>query len=134
MFGNGSESKSGRVDTLIGAKTRFKGDLKSAGTLRIDGHIEGSLVAEESLIISENSTVIGPIRAKNIIIGGQVEGNVTAKNRVELLRTARVQGVINYGSLLMEEGVVFEGRCVAHRKEALKAVPRLAGKAEEPAA
>ena len=134
MFGNGSGIKTGRVDTLIGPKTRFKGDLKSAGTVRVDGHVEGALVAEETLILSENGTVIGPVRAKNVIIGGQMEGNVTAKNKVKLLRTARVQGVIHYGSIMMEEGVLFEGRCVTPRKEALKTVPRLGGKAEEPAA
>jgi cytoskeletal protein CcmA (bactofilin family) len=100
-----------KIDTVVGSKTRIKGDVKSSGAIRIDGRVEGSVNSGDGVIIGDSGTVHGNVRCKDAVVGGKIEGNLYVKNKVELLRTAHVQGDISYGRLLMEEGVQFDGRC-----------------------
>ncbi len=105
-----------KIDTVIGNKTRIKGDIKSSGAVRVDGRVDGSVSGNDGVIVGESGTINGNVRCKDAVVGGRIEGNLYAKNKVELLRTACVQGDISYGRLLMEEGVQFEGRCVKDKE------------------
>ncbi len=105
-----------KIDTIVGKETRVKGDIKSSGAVRVDGRVEGSVSSGDGVIVGESGTVHGNVRCKEAVVGGRIEGNLYVKNKVELLRTAHVQGDISYGRLLMEEGVQFEGRCVKDKE------------------
>ena len=88
-----------RIDTLIGRDTHIKGDIHFSGGLRIDGSIQGSIIANEDsslLTISDQGKIEGEVRVPNLIINGQINGNVFASEHVELAPKARINGNLYY--------------------------------------
>ena len=101
----------GEIRAFLGEGTRFKGVLSFAGAVRIDGHLEGEIIGEEVLIIGEPGQIKAEIEVGTLMVSGQVQGNITAKQRVELLRPSRVTGTIRTPCLVVAEGAVFNGSC-----------------------
>ncbi len=101
----------GAINTLLGDGSRFKGTVECEGTMRIDGKVDGKVLARDSVIVGETGTIKADIMAPNIVIGGKVTGNITAENRLELLSTAQLYGDIQTPILAIAEGVVFQGNC-----------------------
>jgi cytoskeletal protein CcmA (bactofilin family) len=91
--------------------SRVSGQLMFQGAARIDGHIEGEIQCHGTLTIGEEAEVRAKISSQTVVIRGKVEGNVTAKEIVELLSPARVVGNISAPRLTITEGVVFDGDC-----------------------
>ncbi len=96
---------------ILGNGTKFKGNLKVAGSLRIDGEFDGDMSVSETLIIGKTGKLKGTIRAKNSIIGGNIAGNLTTKEKVELQSGACFDGDLVCKKLIIEEGVLFDGNC-----------------------
>lgn len=101
----------GDIRAFLGEGTRFNGELRFAGTVRIDGHLEGKLVYGEVLIIGERGEVKAEIAVGSVEVSGQVEGSITARQRVELRRGSRVAGRIRTPCLVISDGAVFDGKC-----------------------
>jgi len=87
------------------------GQLSFQGPARIDGFVEGEIQCQGPLTVGEGADVRARISGQVVTIQGKVEGNVTAKERVELLAPARLIGNIKAPRLLIAEGVVFDGDC-----------------------
>ncbi len=98
------------INSLIGEGASFKGEFSLIGSLRIDGYFNGRIISQAKVIIGERAHVQMNIEAKIVIISGRVDGNIYATETIHLLKTAKVFGDIISPSLLMDEGVVFEGR------------------------
>jgi cytoskeletal protein CcmA (bactofilin family) len=81
------------------------------GLARIDGNVEGEIQCHGTLIIGEDADVRAKISSQIVVIRGKVEGNVTAREKVELVAPGRVVGNISTPRLTVTEGVVFEGDC-----------------------
>jgi cytoskeletal protein CcmA (bactofilin family) len=96
-------------ETVLGANSTLKGDLKSKANVRIDGTFEGSLEIEGNILVGETAKIIADIHAKNISIAGAVRGNVTG-HKVQLLRTGRVWGDISATAITTEEGAFIDGK------------------------
>ncbi|MCS7184964.1 MAG: polymer-forming cytoskeletal protein [bacterium] len=107
MFGRQTQ----KIETLIGKEVVLQGILKAKGTLRIDGKIEGNIVAD-TIIIGEGAEVTGDINCESIIIGGKVIGNITSIGSIELLKTGQLIGDIKTPQLTIAQGSIFEGNCV----------------------
>jgi cytoskeletal protein CcmA (bactofilin family) len=101
----------GEIRAFLGEGTQFKGVLSFAGAVRVDGHLEGEIVGDEVLIIGEPGQVKAEIEVGTVVVSGQVQGNITAKARVELLRPSRVTGTIRTPCLIVAEGALFNGNC-----------------------
>ena len=101
----------GEIRAFLGEGTHFKGVLSFAGAVRIDGHLEGEIVGDEVLIVGEPGQVDAEIEVGTLVVSGQVQGNITAKQRVELLRSSRVNGTIRTRCLVVAEGALFNGHC-----------------------
>jgi len=101
----------GEIRAFLGEGTQFKGVLSFAGAVRIDGHLEGEIVGEELLIIGEPAQVKAEIEVGTLVVSGRVQGAITARERVELLRPSRVIGTIRTPCLVVAEGAVFNGNC-----------------------
>lgn len=112
MFGSGSKTAR-TIESLIGGQARISGDIEFEGGLRIDGGVNGNVMAlpgkASMLIISELSTVKGAVSAAHVIINGTVEGPVTASELLELQPRARVTGDVTYKALEMHNGAVVDG-------------------------
>ena len=107
-----------KLETFLGINSSFKGELNVKGTLRVDGTVEGQLDADY-LILSESAEVKGEIRAKKIIIGGKMDGNVRAQELVEIKSKGKVLGDIFTPKLAIIEGAEFDGK-VAMKKVEMK--------------
>jgi cytoskeletal protein CcmA (bactofilin family) len=91
--------------------SRVSGQLMFQGPARIDGNVEGEIQCYGTLTIGEGAEVRAKISSQVVVIRGKVEGNVTAKEKVELLSPARVVGNISTPRLTITDGVVVDGDC-----------------------
>jgi cytoskeletal protein CcmA (bactofilin family) len=96
-------------ETTLGRGVVFKGTLNFSRLLRIDGHFEGDLISDGKLIVGPTGVVKSNIRLTEAIIEGVVEGNISARERVELRGDAKVVGNIESRSLSVDEGVTLIG-------------------------
>ncbi len=99
------------ANNLLGKNSYFTGKFHINGSLRIDGRFEGRYLHAEQLYIGKNGKVKTNIDAVSVIIEGMVVGNISAKSRVLLMPTARVLGDIRTPELIIQNGVILEGRC-----------------------
>ncbi len=95
--------------TLIGLNSDFRGELNTKGELRIEGSIHGP-VSADSVILGQAATVKGEITAKRVIVEGRVEGNLKAKEFVEIKSTGKVFGEIFTDKIRIMEGGVVNGK------------------------
>ena len=91
--------------------SRVTGQLTFQGPARIDGSVEGEILCHGKLTIGEGAEVRAKISSQIVVIQGRVEGNVSAKEKVELIAPARLYGNIDTPRLTIAEGVVFDGDC-----------------------
>ena len=105
MFGKSSA----KLETVIGAESTIKGEIAVKGTLRVDGSIEGDIRADW-VIVGETGKLRGNVRARAVVVGGRIEGNIEASEIVELKDKAQVFGEICTAKLAMSEGSLFDGQ------------------------
>ena len=115
MWGNKKHSTpQKRIDSLIGAGTVVNGDVTFTGGLRIDGRVQGNVVAANgepsTLVISEQAKVDGEIRVSHMVVNGTVNGPLIANDYLELQPKARILGDVTYKTLEMHVGAVVQGR------------------------
>lgn len=101
----------GATSAFLGKGSRVTGKLVFEGTVRIEGHVEGEIAAQDTLIIGESAVVNAQIVGTSIVLHGRVTGDITAKKRLEIRAPGRLVGNITTPSLVIHEGVVFEGQC-----------------------
>ena len=91
--------------------SRVSGQLNFQGSARIDGAVDGEIQCQGTLTIGEGAEIRARISGQVVVIRGKVEGNVSAKERIELVAPARLIGNIDAPRLIIAEGVVFDGDC-----------------------
>ena len=113
MFGKEPENTtvSAGQTSIIAQGAKFDGKIEVHGTLRIEGEFKGTIETPESLVIGKTGVVHASVTVKNAIIGGQLIGNITAENKIELQSGSHVEGDIKTKRLVIDEGVFFEGNC-----------------------
>jgi cytoskeletal protein CcmA (bactofilin family) len=106
-----AEGSDGDVQAYLGKGSRVSGKLNFEGTVRVDGQVEGEIAAQDTLIVGERAVVTAQISGATIIIRGKVTGDINARKRVEIRAPGRLFGNIVTPSLVIHEGVIFEGHC-----------------------
>jgi cytoskeletal protein CcmA (bactofilin family) len=110
MFGS---KKQPAIRSLVGEGTVVQGLLRFSGGLRIDGEVQGDVVASADdtsiLVISEKARVVGTVKAGHVIINGTVIGPVESTHLLELQPKARIEGEVRYESLEMHQGASIDG-------------------------
>jgi cytoskeletal protein CcmA (bactofilin family) len=102
----------------ISRVTRISGKVEFQGLARIEGEAEGDIVGD-NIEIAASAVVTARITANSLRVGGQVEGEIVARERIELLPTARLRCTITTPTLVVAEGAQFEGDCkMLHRSTA----------------
>ena len=95
----------------IGGSILIKGDIVSSEDLVIDGRVEGTIeLGDHSLTIGERAAVTADLVAKSVAVSGAVKGNVMGVAKVELHKTANVDGDITSPRLVIEDGAVLRGK------------------------
>jgi len=114
---------SGELNALLGRGSEFEGKLTFEGTVRIDGKFTGTIVTNDVLVVGEGAKIAAEITCGSIVVHGEINGDVRAKNAIELHHPARVKGNIEAPSLMIEKGVTFEGQCKMEGVAAPKSSP-----------
>src|SRR5262245_16815027 len=78
--------------TVVARGAKVEGTLVSVESIRIDGHARGKIAARGDVILSSDSQVEANIRAQNVVTGGTLKGNITARAKAELTEGGRVEG------------------------------------------
>src|ERR1041384_123902 len=101
------------LTALLGRGTRFEGKLTFDGTVRIDGSFVGEVRSPGVLVIGEGAHVQADIFVGALIVkGGKLRGNVQARDSVDLLVPAQVNGNLRAPEISIERGVQFAGECI----------------------
>jgi cytoskeletal protein CcmA (bactofilin family) len=95
--------------TTIGESMRIKGSIFSREALNLNGELEGSLELENSLTIGPNGKVRADIKATEIVVSGNVKGNMEAIERIVLRKGAHLVGDVKTAGIVIEDGAFFKG-------------------------
>lgn len=108
-LGKTSES----FESIIGKTLKIEGNIFASDSIRIDGVISGDIFQEKNcevtIAIAHGAVVTGKVIAENVIISGEVRGNIVSTKRIEVLSTAIVFGDIAYASIGLEVGARIHG-------------------------
>ena len=115
MFSNKKAKRTTELDSLIGENTKFVGDVHFSGGLHIDGTVKGNVIAEgddSQVTTSEKGRVEGNVHVHNIVLSGEVIGDVYALKHIELAPNARVTGNVYYNLIEMAGGAEVNGSLI----------------------
>jgi len=125
-------------NAILGKGSKFEGKLTFEGTVRIGGEFKGEIKSQDTLIIGEGASVEAEVDVAKLVLSGRLKGNVKAAKQIQLLPPAKLYGTIQTPSLIIGEGVIFEGTCKMENVAPAEDKPRAADKPadkprEEPA-
>jgi cytoskeletal protein CcmA (bactofilin family) len=98
------------VRAFLGKGAEFIGKLIFNGAVRIDGDFQGEVYGQGSLVIGEGALVKANIAVNSVYIGGDVQGNIDVKEKINIHSTGKFYGDVRTPVFIMEEGALFEGR------------------------
>ena len=97
------------ITTLLSEGCRFEGNMFAPSNTRIDGEVKGNINGQSMLVIGEKGKIIGDLNAVDVVVFGQVEGNIKS-HKLDLKKGCRVTGDIYVDMLITEAGVLFNGK------------------------
>jgi len=97
-------------NTVIGEGTQFNGEFILDGALRIDGIFTGKILSHSKVLVGPTGHIKTNIQAKNVEVAGRVDGDIYSLGVVHLTKGAKVYGDIISANLIIDVGVIFEGR------------------------
>lgn len=112
VFGKKKKKKkrSKNIETVISSGTKIEGTIKVEESIRIDGELEGELIAQGDVFVGKNGKLKADVEGDDVMIAGEVEGNVKAEGKLEIVDTAKLIGDICISNLVIHDGAVFKGR------------------------
>ncbi len=96
---------------IINAGTTIVGDLSSEGDMRIDGTVKGYISSKARLVLGPTCRVEGDIKAANVEISGEVNGNIFVSELLTVKASAKINGDLVSNKLIIESGAEFNGKC-----------------------
>jgi len=97
------------IENVVGRSAFIRGELSAEGAFRIDGTIEGTVASRSEVVIGETGVVKGDVVGTDVVVAGQVLGNVRCTGHLEILAKGKVEGDIAAQSVRIETGGVFRG-------------------------
>lgn len=123
MFGNNkqkSESKASAVPTTtassgsintLGAGTVIEGTITADGDIRIDGTLKGTINCKGKIIVGPQGLIDGTMQCKNSVVEGVIKGIVKVEGELNIRETAKVNGEVSTGQLMVQPGAMFNVSC-----------------------
>jgi cytoskeletal protein CcmA (bactofilin family) len=96
--------------SIISVGLTIRGDLESSGTVKVEGTVEGSVLAKHQVLVAKGGLVRGDIMARETVVGGEVHGSISADERVEVQAGAAVHGDITTRRISVSEGARLNGQ------------------------
>jgi len=113
------EDGSGGNETIIASGVKVEGDFTSPGNVRIEGIVIGSVRADGDLVVTETASIEADVTATNAVVAGEIKGNLSAAEKLELLGTAKINGNISCRMLTVEGGATISGNCQVAQEKAV---------------
>ncbi|GAB6988103.1 bactofilin family protein [Paenibacillus pini] len=105
------------TDTLIGKGTVIEGTLSGESNIRIEGSFIGVIESQGSVIVGESALARCHIHAKEVIIAGQVYGDIHADQKLTITSTGQLTGdVLSASALIIAEGAILHGASLMHTR------------------
>jgi cytoskeletal protein CcmA (bactofilin family) len=95
---------------VLSSDVEIKGNLKFSGELTFEGKIDGEVHTEGTLNLGDTAVINGNINAQSVVVRGKINGNITAKEKIDIKTKAELFGDIRAAKLSVEEGVTFVGK------------------------
>ena len=99
------------INAFLGKDTEFEGKFTFTGAVRVDGNLSGEIISSGTLIVGESAVIKSQVHVADMIISGEVRGDIFADNKIEINVPGKLFGNIQTPKLVIEEGVIFEGKC-----------------------
>lgn len=107
------------VHTILGKDMLFKGEIQAGErSLRVEGTVDGTIHSSGEVVVAPGGLVTGTIVAKHLVVTGKVKGTVKTSECLEIHGTGVVEGDVEVGSLVVDEGGTLQGNCT--QREAKK--------------
>ncbi|MGD9053661.1 MAG: polymer-forming cytoskeletal protein [Desulfobacterales bacterium] len=104
------KAKTADSTSLVSKNVKIEGEIGGPENLHIEGYIKGAIAVSGDVFVGNTGIVEADLEAKNIIIQGEVTGNVTAHQQLEIHPSGKLIGDCTATSIDIKEGAVFEGR------------------------
>ena len=104
------KNQAGTTFSVIASGTVITGNVRSEGSIRVDGKIVGNVLTQADAAVGLNGVVEGAMDARNITVAGRVMGTLTAVQKLVLESKSVLKGDIRTARLVVDEGAVFDGR------------------------
>jgi cytoskeletal protein CcmA (bactofilin family) len=133
MFGGARQAKPSRAREFtshVNDGTEVEGKITFTGTVLLNGRVRGEIVSNDALVVGEKAVINASIRGVIVEVSGEVVGNITATDRIELHPSCRVYGDIEAPVVIIDEGALLEGQCRMTKlrpSESAVAAPRDSG-------
>ncbi len=108
---------------ILNSDVEIKGTLKFTGELTFDGKLDGDISSEGVLNLGDNAVVKGNLNVNSVVLRGKINGNVIAKERIEIKAKTELFGDIKSAKLAIEEGVTFVGKTEVNPNKVAPTLP-----------
>ncbi len=108
---------------VLNSDVELKGTLKFSGEMTFDGKLDGDINSDGALNLGDNAVVKGNISVNSVTMRGKVNGNVSAKDKIDIKTKTELFGDIRAPKLAIEEGVTFVGKSEVNPNKATPATP-----------
>jgi cytoskeletal protein CcmA (bactofilin family) len=99
------------IETVVADDVNFDGELSFTQSLIVKGRLEGTISSSGDLFVNEGASVAATIKAALISVRGTVEGQLIARERIELFSSAVVRGTLQAPDLIVQSGCSLNGEC-----------------------
>ncbi|MDJ0986330.1 MAG: polymer-forming cytoskeletal protein [Desulfobacterales bacterium] len=118
------KEKTADSTSLVSKDVRIEGEIEGPENLHVEGYIKGAIALSGDIFVGNTGIVEADVEAKNIVIQGKVNGNITALKQLEIHPSGRLIGDCMATSIDIKEGAVFEGRSSMMKKKAASVPPQ----------
>jgi len=127
---NTPPNNSNNSKNVLNSDVELKGTLKFSGEMTFDGKLDGDINSEGSLNLGDNAVLKGNINVNTVVVRGKINGNVVAREKIEIKAKTEMFGDIRAPKLVIEEGVTFVGKSEVNPNKVAPAPPPAPSPAE----
>jgi len=118
---------------VLNSDIELQGTLKFSGELTFDGKLEGEIQTDGVLNLGDNAVIKGNLNVNAVVLRGKINGNVTAREKIEIKAKTEMFGDIRAAKLVIEEGVTFVGKSEVNPNKVAPSAPPVPRPGEAPA-
>ena len=108
---------------VLSSDVEIKGNLKFSGELTLEGKLEGEITTDGILHLGETGAINGNLNVNSVVVRGKINGNIIAKDKIEIKSKAEVFGDVRAAKLVIEEGVTFVGKTEVNPNKVAPSTP-----------